>query len=59
MAWGIMFGPWAAYFPVSLCQGCDIITLCHLQQHAMREYGDGDGDAAQRQHLSESERRAA
>ena len=23
----IMFGPWAAYFPVSLCQGCDIVTM--------------------------------
>ena len=22
----IMIGPWAAYFPVSLCQGCDIIS---------------------------------
>ena len=25
---GDMFGPWAAYFPVSLCQGCDIVTMC-------------------------------
>ena len=23
----IMIGPWAAYFPVSLCQGCDIISI--------------------------------
>ena len=23
----IMFGPWAAYSPVSLCQGCDIIPM--------------------------------
>ena len=23
----IMFGPWTAYFPVSLCHGCDIVTL--------------------------------
>ena len=23
----VMFGPWAAYFPVSLCQGCDIVTF--------------------------------
>ena len=25
----IMFGPWAAYFPVSLCQGRDIVTLSY------------------------------
>ena len=24
----IMFGPWAAHFPVSLCQGCAIVTFC-------------------------------
>ena len=46
----IMLGPWAAYSPVSLCQGCDIIPIstslqvsecrdhfrkdCHIQQRA-------------------------
>ena len=24
-----MFGPWAAYFPVSLCQGCNIVTMLY------------------------------
>ena len=23
----IMFDPWAAYFPVSLCQGCNIVKI--------------------------------
>ena len=27
VALDIMFGPWAAYFPVSLCQGCNIVPL--------------------------------
>ena len=26
----IMFCPWAAYFPMSLCQGCNIVTICLL-----------------------------
>ena len=25
----IMFCPWAAYFPVSLCQGCNIVIMFH------------------------------
>ena len=24
---GDMFGPWAAYFTVSLCQGCNVIPI--------------------------------
>ena len=36
------FGPWAAYFPVPLCQGCDNVTMssfiCHflLPRHDSR-----------------------
>ena len=34
----IMFGPWAAYFPVSLCQGCDIVPISHPWPRATGKY---------------------